>query len=71
MAGSPSGMPSHIRSAARIAAALLAALATLQPGLAYGLDPSRRITQYGLDTWLTRDGLPQNSVNAICQTRDG
>jgi len=64
-------MPSHIRSAARIAAALLAALAASQPGPAYGLDPSRRITQYGLDIWLTRDGLPQNSVNAICQTRDG
>jgi signal transduction histidine kinase/streptogramin lyase len=70
MAGSPSGMP-NIWSAARIAGALLAALAASQPGPAYGLDPSKRITQYGLDTWLTRDGLPQNSVNAICQTRDG
>ena len=29
------------------------------------------IEQYGLDTWTSRDGLPQNSVNVILQTRDG
>ena len=27
--------------------------------------------QYRFDSWTTEDGLPQNSVNAILQTRDG
>ena len=43
----------------------------LLPARAVALDPAKRITQYRLDSWLTRDGLPQNSVNAIVQTRDG
>lgn len=59
------------RSASRIPGLLVAALLYLQPPAALGLDPARRITQYGLDVWLTRDGLPQNSVKAIVQTRDG
>src|SRR4029453_4457243 len=43
----------------------------LHPDCALPLDPHRPATQYGLDIWLTRDGLPQNSVKAIAQTRDG
>jgi len=43
----------------------------LQPGRVLALDPARLATQYGVDTWLSRDGLPQNSVKAIAQTRDG
>ncbi|MFI5197368.1 MAG: two-component regulator propeller domain-containing protein [Thermoanaerobaculia bacterium] len=35
------------------------------------LDPSKSISQYGLDAWGTRDGLPQNSVSALLQTRNG
>lgn len=35
------------------------------------LDPSKSIFQYGLDAWATRDGLPQNSVTALLQTRNG
>src|SRR3954467_15610861 len=35
------------------------------------LDPSKAITQYGQAVWKTENGLPQNSVNAIVQTRDG
>ena len=27
--------------------------------------------QYRIDTWTTEQGLPQNSVNAVLQTRDG
>jgi ligand-binding sensor domain-containing protein len=38
---------------------------------ALALDPKRAITQYVLDVWQTEQGLPQNSINAICQTRDG
>jgi signal transduction histidine kinase/ligand-binding sensor domain-containing protein len=29
------------------------------------------ISQYKIDVWTTAEGLPQNSVNAILQTRDG
>src|SRR5262245_27254721 len=35
------------------------------------LDPAKAITQYHQDVWTERDGLPQGSVQAITQTRDG
>ncbi|PYP89293.1 MAG: hypothetical protein DMF61_03500 [Blastocatellia bacterium AA13] len=38
---------------------------------ALALDPRKAVTQYGHDFWQTEHGLPQNSVNAIAQTRDG
>lgn len=41
------------------------------PRSALALDPTRPITDYGHNVWRTRDGLPQNSVSAILQTRDG
>jgi ligand-binding sensor domain-containing protein/serine/threonine protein kinase len=37
----------------------------------FALDPSKLITQYMLDNWTTDNGLPQNTANAIVQTRDG
>src|SRR5262245_34052764 len=52
---------------------ILAALflaATTHAG-AQGLDHRRALTQHGLDTWTTEDDLPQNSVTALAQTRDG
>ncbi len=38
---------------------------------ARALDPSRAITQYRLQSWSTKEGLPQSSVEALLQTRDG
>jgi signal transduction histidine kinase/ligand-binding sensor domain-containing protein len=35
------------------------------------LDPSRPPNRYGHDVWLANDGLPQEFVQAITQTRDG
>ena len=35
------------------------------------LDPGKPITQLRHDVWGTEDGLPQNTVPAIIQTRDG
>jgi signal transduction histidine kinase/CheY-like chemotaxis protein/ligand-binding sensor domain-containing protein len=35
------------------------------------LDPHKAISQYIHDVWETQDGLPQNSIRAITQTRDG
>ena len=37
----------------------------------YALDPSKAIAQYVHVVWDSDDGLPQNSVSAIIQTRDG
>lgn len=42
----------------------------IAPGL-FALDPARRLTQYARDRLQREDGLPQNSVQAIAQTRDG
>ncbi len=44
-----------------LALALLAVLVTSRPAAA----------QYRIDTWTTEQGLPQNSINGILQTRDG
>ncbi|HET9098775.1 MAG TPA: two-component regulator propeller domain-containing protein [Acidobacteriaceae bacterium] len=38
---------------------------------AHSLNPDRNLSQYGLQAWQTDNGLPQNSVRAILQTRDG
>jgi ligand-binding sensor domain-containing protein/serine phosphatase RsbU (regulator of sigma subunit) len=38
---------------------------------ALALDPRLALNQYLLDVWTTEHGLPQNSVRAILQTRDG
>ncbi len=60
------------RSTCRRAAPLVLLLAALVlPVRAFALDPNRAITQYGLDSWKKKDGLPQHSVPAIARTRDG
>jgi diguanylate cyclase (GGDEF)-like protein len=51
------------------AAAVLLLLACAGPAAA--LDPRKSITQYALQVWKTENGLPQNSIQAIAQTRDG
>jgi ligand-binding sensor domain-containing protein len=38
---------------------------------ARALDPHARMSQYVHDAWNTNNGLPQDSVNGIAQTRDG
>ncbi len=49
----------------------LLALVAAAAGPALALDPGKRVTQYRLDVWRTRDGLPQSSVESMLQTRDG
>ncbi len=41
------------------------------PRLALALDPSRAVTQYRLDQWTTRTGLPVMSVLCLLQDRAG
>ncbi|MDH5823958.1 two-component regulator propeller domain-containing protein [Luteimonas sp. RD2P54] len=48
---------------------MLAAALAASPAAA--LDPDRAITQYVLDHWSTREGLPHDVVRSIVQTRDG
>ena len=50
----------------------LALLAPFVPaGRAFALPPDRAITQLRHESWQTKDGLPQNSVDSMVQTRDG
>jgi len=49
----------------------LALVLLLWPRLALALDPNRRVTQYDIETWFAKDGLPQNSVHAIHEDEDG
>jgi ligand-binding sensor domain-containing protein len=54
----------------KVAAGLLAgALACASS--AWALDPGKAISQYNQKAWTTVEGLPQASVQAIAQTRDG
>jgi ligand-binding sensor domain-containing protein/signal transduction histidine kinase len=53
-------------------AALLALLVlTCGPRPMRALDPAQPLRQYGQQLWQTDNGLPQNTVHAIRQTRDG
>jgi len=51
----------------RVAVALLLLAGTRTPAL----DPNRSLKEFGHQTWLTENGLPQNTVQAIIQTHDG
>lgn len=60
------------RFAGRLTAvAVFGAMLMLFPQSARSLDPKRAITQYVHDTWTTDNGLPQNTVESIIQSRDG
>ena len=37
----------------------------------FALDPNKAITQYIHEAWTTENGLPQNSVKALVQSREG
>jgi ligand-binding sensor domain-containing protein len=56
----------------RVPAALVA-LTLLLPATPplHALDPAQPLRQYGQQLWQTDNGLPQNTVHAIRQTRDG
>jgi ligand-binding sensor domain-containing protein/tRNA A-37 threonylcarbamoyl transferase component Bud32 len=36
-----------------------------------GLDPNKQITQYLIESWGEKQGIPQNTIHSIVQTRDG
>ncbi len=50
----------------RVGVLVLAAMS-----LAFGLDPSRTLTQYAHRVWQAQQGLPQGTLYSILQTHDG
>ncbi len=50
---------------------LLLIIILSEPITAGALDPQKAITQYIHDVWQIEDGLPQNTITVIHQTRDG
>ncbi|HEY7369225.1 MAG TPA: two-component regulator propeller domain-containing protein [Thermoanaerobaculia bacterium] len=55
----------------RLLAAAAAALAVLCAAPLAALEPDRPLSHYGLRHWTTDSGLPQNTVAALVQTRNG
>lgn len=60
-----------MRTAKTRAFCLLIALLCFTSGKAFALDPHKALTQFGLDKWLSSQGLPQNSVLAMAQDGGG
>src|SRR5215213_1327311 len=62
-------MPEHMRRLRHfsVAAALVFIAITSSPAL----DPNRSLNEFGHQSWLTENGLPQNTVQSIVQTQDG
>jgi signal transduction histidine kinase len=58
------------RSPAHVLMAVVARLSTLLVSLIW-LSTATATAQYHFDSWTTDNGLPQNSVRSIIQTRDG
>lgn len=65
----PTPAPPIPRRAARLAA--LATILICPPPRAAALDPATALADYARQSWMMENGLPQNSVHAILQSRDG
>ena len=55
----------------RLKSGVLALLLLAMAASATALDPAKSVTQYVIDAWDTRSGLPNDSVDALAQTRAG
>ncbi len=51
--------------------AVVVAVALLVSSSAFALAPSRALTQSRISVWTNDSGLPQNTIDAMVQTRDG
>jgi signal transduction histidine kinase/ligand-binding sensor domain-containing protein len=67
----PEVLPNHLQSEVypRVALAVTALVAAAWP--AFALNPRRALTQYTRTVWTQEHGLPQDTVRAIAQTKDG
>lgn len=61
--------PKHIRL--RLLRGLIALLPLIWVARVEALDPNRSLSEFAYQVWLTENGLPQNTVQAITQTHDG
>jgi len=52
-------------------AIVMASVALASTGWMWGLDPQKKIGQYGHDSWTSQRGLPGEAVYQILQTKDG
>ena len=59
----------RVGAALRLGIGVACLLVPSRPGLA--LDPARQLSQYVRESWDAADGLPQNTVQVVTQTRDG
>jgi signal transduction histidine kinase/ligand-binding sensor domain-containing protein/CheY-like chemotaxis protein len=59
----------HLYPFATILASFI--LVFLCSNLCLALNPNKNFSQYALDVWKEKEGLPQVTVNVILQTRDG
>ena len=57
--------------AGRLRALLAAALLLGGAAAGMAIDPSTPLASYARQTWVMENGLPQNTVQALAQTRDG
>lgn len=69
--GNGGRLSSQVNSCSRFWCLLLAGLMAAGTGTAQALDPALALTQYDHRSWNTEQGLPQNSVFSILQSRDG
>lgn len=67
LAGKQRGMARCIR----VSQSVLLMVLLWAGAAAHALNPDRKLGEYGLQIWQTDSGLPQNSVRAVLQTRDG
>ena len=50
---------------------LVVTLGLASGGAGWALEPTTPLPEYGRQSWAMENGLPQNSVHALAQTRDG
>lgn len=63
--------PSSRANPNRTGVSIVAVLSLLTAIGSAALDPSRSILQYNIQKWDATQGLPQNSIQALLQSRDG
>ena len=61
----------RIRRAGHALGAVGLGFVLLNSVASYALDPSTALANYARQTWVMENGLPQNTVTAVIQTRDG
>jgi ligand-binding sensor domain-containing protein/signal transduction histidine kinase len=63
------GSPEHMRRLSPLQVAVVFLL--LAGTRSHALDANRSLKEFGHQVWVTENGLPQNTVQTIVQTRDG